>query len=129
VHGQIPARVDEARARLAEELPGAVDGVPLRDPAEVQVVALSEHDEAPFPVDPHFASARGRRPPEVVLALGVAERAVIAGGQEGVIGEIEDIEPGKRGKLTVTLSAVKYVRICNIVGHYQLGMRRALTVR
>ena len=49
--------------------------------------------------------------------------------EAGVIGEIEDVEPGKRGKLTATLSAGKYLLICNIVGHYQLGMRTMLTVR
>ena len=45
------------------------------------------------------------------------------------LGEIEDIEPGKTKRLTLTLVAGKYLLLCNIVGHYQLGMRSVLTVR
>lgn len=49
--------------------------------------------------------------------------------KNGVAGEIEDIEPNKTGRLTLTLPAGRYLLICNIVGHYQLGMREALVVR
>ena len=45
------------------------------------------------------------------------------------IGEIEDIEPGKTKRATLSLKPGKYLLICNIVGHYQLGMTSTLTVR
>jgi uncharacterized cupredoxin-like copper-binding protein len=45
------------------------------------------------------------------------------------LGEIEDIEPGKTKRLTLTLKAGKYTLICNVAGHYMLGMHSVLTVR
>ncbi|HJP66328.1 MAG TPA: sulfocyanin-like copper-binding protein [Actinomycetota bacterium] len=49
---------------------------------------------------------------------------------EGVtaVDEQEDIEPNATVNLDVTLEAGSYVIICNIPGHYQLGMRVGLTV-
>jgi uncharacterized cupredoxin-like copper-binding protein len=45
------------------------------------------------------------------------------------VGEIEDIEPGKAKRFTLTLKPGKYTLICNVAGHYMLGMRSVLTVR
>lgn len=39
-----------------------------------------------------------------------------------VLGEVEDVAPGTTKRLTLTLKPGKYLLICNIVGHYQLGM-------
>jgi uncharacterized cupredoxin-like copper-binding protein len=57
---------------------------------------------------------------------------------EGIVsmGEVEELEVGGTGSLTVTLQPGKYVLICNIVhtangqteAHYPLGMRLAFTV-
>ncbi len=44
------------------------------------------------------------------------------------IGEIEGVLPGKSGKVTLKLKPGDYLLLCNIVGHYQLGMKRVLTV-
>ena len=44
------------------------------------------------------------------------------------IDEVEDIKSGKSKKLTVDLQPGRYVLICNISGHYQLGMHAAFTV-
>lgn len=44
------------------------------------------------------------------------------------IGEVEDVAPGKSKTVTLTLAPGKYTLICNVVGHYQLGMRRVLRV-
>ena len=41
--------------------------------------------------------------------------------EDGAAGEVPDVEPGKGGKLTVTLPAVQYV-LCNLPGHYAGGM-------
>jgi uncharacterized cupredoxin-like copper-binding protein len=44
------------------------------------------------------------------------------------IDEIEDITKGSSEDLTVNLKAGKYVVICNLPTHYQLGMHAAFTV-
>jgi len=46
-----------------------------------------------------------------------------------VVDEAEDIAPSTSTSLTVQLSAGTYVLICNLPGHYQLGMHSAFTVR
>ena len=38
------------------------------------------------------------------------------------MGEVEDVDPGKTKRLTLNLPAGKYVGICNLPGHYKLGM-------
>jgi uncharacterized cupredoxin-like copper-binding protein len=43
-----------------------------------------------------------------------------------VVGEVEDIAPGKTGRVTLKLKPGRYFLICNLVGHYQLGMRTTL---
>jgi uncharacterized cupredoxin-like copper-binding protein len=45
------------------------------------------------------------------------------------IGELEDIPVGKTKKRTWNLSAGRYYLICNIAGHYQLGMTKVMMVR
>jgi len=44
------------------------------------------------------------------------------------IDEIEDLEAGDSADLTVTLAAGHYVILCNIAGHYQLGMHTDFNV-
>jgi uncharacterized cupredoxin-like copper-binding protein len=61
-------------------------------------------------------------------AGGLPVRAYKAQEGNGVIAEIEDIEPGKTGRLTTSLGTGRYLLICNIVGHYQLGMSATLRV-
>jgi len=43
-------------------------------------------------------------------------------------GEVEDIAPGKSKKLTLKLAPGKYVIVCNMPGHYQMGMHAAFSV-
>jgi uncharacterized cupredoxin-like copper-binding protein len=47
-----------------------------------------------------------------------------------LIGEIEpeDLQPGGSSSATFNLSAGNYVLLCNVPGHYQLGMHVAFTV-
>ena len=45
------------------------------------------------------------------------------------LGEVEDIAPGKTKRFTLTLTPGKYTLLCNIAGHYMLGMHSVLTVR
>jgi uncharacterized cupredoxin-like copper-binding protein len=48
--------------------------------------------------------------------------------EAGAVGEIEEFAPGKEGRVTLSLRAGRYLLICNIPGHYQLGMRAELLV-
>ena len=45
-----------------------------------------------------------------------------------VIDEIEDIPGGETATLNVTLEPGHYVIICNLEGHYRMGMRSEITV-
>ncbi len=48
--------------------------------------------------------------------------------EDGKAGGLANISGGVSRKLALELPAGRYVLICNVVGHYQLGMRAALTV-
>ena len=45
-----------------------------------------------------------------------------------VANEIEDIDPGKSGTLTVDLEPGSYLLLCNKAGHFKAGMFNRLTV-
>lgn len=49
--------------------------------------------------------------------------------EDGKVAELLDISAGASRKLVVDLAPGKYVLICNVAGHYQLGMRTGLEVR
>ena len=51
-----------------------------------------------------------------------------AKGVEHIDPEVEDIAPGQTKPLDAELSPGRYVAICNVPGHYQLGMHTAFTV-
>jgi len=44
------------------------------------------------------------------------------------LGEVSELDPGKSGKLTVTLSPGNYLLICNQASHYMSGMSTSFTV-
>ena len=48
--------------------------------------------------------------------------------EEGKVGGIPSIPAGKSAAVTLDLTPGKYVFICNVAGHYQLGMRTGFTV-
>ena len=48
--------------------------------------------------------------------------------EDGKVGEIASIPAGKSAAVTLDLSPGKYVFICNIAAHYQLGMHTGFTV-
>ena len=48
--------------------------------------------------------------------------------EDGKVGGIASIPAGKSAAVTVDLAPGKYVFICNIAGHYQLGMHTGFTV-
>jgi len=49
--------------------------------------------------------------------------------EDGKVGELLNITAGASRKLVLELTPGKYVLICNLVGHYQLGMRVGLEVQ
>jgi uncharacterized cupredoxin-like copper-binding protein len=49
--------------------------------------------------------------------------------EDGKVGGLENISGGASRKLVLELGPGKYVLICNIAGHYQLGMRVGLEVQ
>ena len=49
--------------------------------------------------------------------------------EDGLIKQVKSLPVGKVSVVTADLVAGKYVIICNVAGHYQLGMRAALTVQ
>ena len=56
-----------------------------------------------------------------------ADNTVDEAGMD-LVDEVEDIEPGATASLEVDLKAGHYALICNIPGHYELGMFANLTV-
>src|SRR5437870_2676581 len=48
--------------------------------------------------------------------------------EDGKVGEIASIPAGKSAAVTLDLAPGKYVFICNVAGHYQLGMHTGFTV-
>lgn len=48
--------------------------------------------------------------------------------EDGKVGEVASIPAGKSASVTIDLTPGRYVFICNVAGHYQLGMHTAFTV-
>ena len=48
--------------------------------------------------------------------------------EDGKVGGIASLPAGKSDAVTLDLAAGKYVFICNVAGHYQLGMHTGFTV-
>jgi uncharacterized cupredoxin-like copper-binding protein len=55
--------------------------------------------------------------------------ATAKASEDGKVGELANIAGGASRKLVLELVPGKYVLICNIAGHYQLGMRVGLEVQ
>lgn len=55
--------------------------------------------------------------------------ATAKASEQGKVGEVLNIAGGASRKLVLELAAGKYVLLCNIAGHYQLGMHTALEVK
>ena len=48
--------------------------------------------------------------------------------EDGKVGEIPSIPAGKSASVTLDLTPGKYVFICNVASHYQLGMHTGFTL-
>ena len=49
-------------------------------------------------------------------------------GEPGLVGRTMELRAGGSAALTLTLEPGRYVLICNVAGHYGLGMRTSLRV-
>lgn len=47
----------------------------------------------------------------------------------GHLGEVSELDPGKKGSLTLDLKPGLYVLFCNVAGHFSQGMWRTIEVR
>jgi uncharacterized cupredoxin-like copper-binding protein len=54
--------------------------------------------------------------------------ATAKANEDGKVGEIKSIPAGKSAAVTIDFTPGKYVIICNVAGHYLLGMHTAFTV-
>ena len=57
------------------------------------------------------------------------DRATAKASEDGKVGELTAIAAGVSRKLVLELVPGRYVLICNVAGHYQLGMRVGLEVQ
>jgi uncharacterized cupredoxin-like copper-binding protein len=48
--------------------------------------------------------------------------------EKGAMGEVDGLEAGQSGSVTLNLKPGHYLMICNVPGHYLGGMRTAFTV-
>jgi uncharacterized cupredoxin-like copper-binding protein len=49
--------------------------------------------------------------------------------EKGSVGKVPELKPGKSGKVTLKLAKGKYVLLCNLPAHYQLGQYSGFTVK
>jgi uncharacterized cupredoxin-like copper-binding protein len=59
---------------------------------------------------------------------GTLRVAAFKADESAKIGEIGGVPPGSTRRTTLTLKSGRYLVICNVPGHYQLGMRAELVV-
>jgi uncharacterized cupredoxin-like copper-binding protein len=59
------------------------------------------------------------------LAVGTDNRV----DETDSVGEIGETKPGETATVTLFLAPGKYVLVCNIAGHYAMGMRAPFTVQ
>ena len=60
--------------------------------------------------------------------LPVGANSQVDESQLNIVGQVAQIDLGQSAKLATTLAPGHYVLMCNIVGHYQLGMHADFTV-
>jgi uncharacterized cupredoxin-like copper-binding protein len=101
-------------------------------------IDVSASSAAPGPVTFHVTNSGAQIHEFVIIKTDLAQDALPTddsgnevkedGAGLTVVDEVEDLAPGASEDLTATLDAGNYVLICNVAGHYQLGMHTAFTV-
>jgi uncharacterized cupredoxin-like copper-binding protein len=120
----------------------AVVGIHAVSAPAASTVKVTESDFAIKPAEP--SAARGRVT-FVVHNRSAMEHEMVAirtsrsaaklpmhgnhAGEQGSVGEVEDIDGGRTKRLTLSLKKGHYALICNVPGHYTAGMHADFTVR
>ena len=98
-------------------------------------IELGAPERAPGSVDFQVQNIGTMDHEVVVIRSDLApEKLPVSGGtvdlnQLDVVGEKENIERREKTSLSVTLTPGSYIFICNVSGHYALGMRSGLLVK
>jgi uncharacterized cupredoxin-like copper-binding protein len=110
-----PLRATEKEYAIAFD-PGTVSAGRIR--LTVKNAGTIEHELVAFRTD--LA--------ETDLPMGSGEVDEEGAGITHIDPEAEDIAPSSAKTITLNLTAGRYVFLCNVPGHYQLGMHAVLTV-
>jgi len=95
-----------------------------RSSAKAGEITFHVHNDAELLVH-EFVVVKSDLPAD---GLTVGPDGIVDESQMSVVDEIEDMEAGESGDLTVTLEPGHYILLCNIENHYGLGMHIDFTV-
>jgi len=146
-----PRPVSGPIARVAGALPrlllvaaivSCAETAPAFDASSVQVVVeLRDYQVVPSAATMKAGTARigvrnrGAQPHDLTIlrTQTAPDRLPVDGSsakarEDGLVARQPELRAGGSARLDVTLEPGAYVLICNVPGHYQLGMRTALTV-
>ena len=76
-----------------------------------------------------IANNLGRVPHELMVErMPIKFDSPLHPNEDAAQGMIDDMDPGKSGRMTVRLKPGKYMLFCNVAGHYAAGQRTVFTV-
>ena len=138
--GKVAGKAEDQASDAAGKAKDAATGAAQRVRGGKLRVVMTDYEFAPSAVRAKAgrlevtASNEGSAPHEfVLLRTNKAPDAVGTGGgkasEQGLVGEIEEQQPGSSATQTFRVKAGKYVYVCNVGSHYGQGMHGALTVR
>ena len=138
--GKVAGKAEDQASDAAGKAKDAATGAAQRVKGGKLTVVMTDYEFAPSAVSAKAgrlevtASNEGSAPHEfVLLRTDKAPDAVGTGGgkasEQGLVGEIEEQQPGSSATQTFRVKAGKYVYVCNVGSHYGQGMHGALTVR
>ena len=129
--GDAPARGGAPDGGVAPGGAGAAIAVALREWAIAPALAAAPAGEVAFEAVNEGSLAHDLwviRTDLAADALPVAGGAVAA-GEGALAGRSGNVAARASARLALRLEAGRYVLICNVAGHYELGMRAAFAVR
>jgi uncharacterized cupredoxin-like copper-binding protein len=110
----------------AADMSGATMGIKLDtetvSAGEVTFEVVNDSKETIHEVILSPVAAKDKPLPYIQETNGVDEDAAVS------LGEVSELDAGKKGKLTVSLKPGTYILYCNVPGHYVMGMWTLLTV-
>jgi len=119
-----------ACAPASENIPGDVDvAVRMQDYKVLLSVATAKPGTVRFGIKNEGGMEHSFELIKSDLPFDQLPTADAKAKEDGLIKQVKSLPVGKVSVVSADLAAGKYVVICNIAGHYQLGMRAALTVQ